>query len=133
MASADWYNSVTKRIINCAIGVHKELGPGLMESVYDVCLRKMLGKEGLSFKSQVVVPVCFEGEVLDKIFMIDLLVEDEIVVELKAIEIILPIHESQLLTYLKLAGKRLGLLINFNVVLLKDDIRRRINGNLNSV
>ncbi len=133
MATAEWYNLITKRIINCAIQVHKELGPGLMESVYDVCLRKVFLREGLNFKSQVVVPVCFKEEVLDKIFVIDLLVEDAIVVELKSIESVLPIHEAQLSTYLKLANKKLGLLINFNVVLLKEGIRRRINGNLNSV
>ncbi|MEO6612741.1 MAG: GxxExxY protein [Chitinophagaceae bacterium] len=133
MTTEEWYNSITKRIINCAIEVHKELGPGLMESVYDICLRKTLLREGLKFKSQVVVPVCFKEELLDKIFVIDLLVEDAIIVELKAIEFVLPIHEAQLVTYLKLADKRLGLLINFKVVLLKDGIRRRINGKLNSV
>jgi len=133
MTTVEWFNSTTKRIINCALEVHKELGPGLLESVYDVCLRKILLREGQNFKSQVVVPVCFQGEVLEKIFVIDLLVEDEIILELKAIEMVLPNHEIQLVTYLKLADKRLGLLINFNVVLLKDGIRRRINGNLNSV
>lgn len=128
-----WYNSITERVIKCAIEVHKELGPGLMESVYEVCLKKTLIDDGLFVKSQVNLPVIFRGEQLDKDFVIDLLVEDEIILELKSVEGILPVHEAQLVTYLKLSGKKLGLLINFNVALLKDGIRRRINGNLNSV
>ena len=128
-----WYNSITERIIGCAIEVHKELGPGLVESVYEVCLKKVLIDDGLNVKSQVVLPVYFKRELLDKAFVLDLLVEEEIILELKSLETILPIHEAQLVTYLKLSGKKLGLLINFNVVLLKDGIRRRINGDLNSV
>lgn len=131
--SAEWYNSITERIIRCAIEVHKELGPGLVESVYEVCLKKVLVDDGLYVKCQLVLPVHFKGEILDKAFVLDLLVEDEIILELKSIEIILPVHEAQLVTYLKLSGKKLGLLINFNVIMLKDGIRRRINGNLNSV
>ena len=126
---SNWYNSITERIIRCAIEVHKELGPGLMESVYEVCLKKVLIDNGLDVKSQLVLPVYFKGELLDKAFVLDLLVEEEIVLELKSLEIILPVHEAQLVTYLKLSSKKLGLLINFNVVLLKDGIRRRINGN----
>jgi len=128
-----WYNSITERIIRCAIEVHKELGPGLVESVYEVCLKKVLTNDGLNVKSQLVLPVYFKGEILDKAFVLDLLVEDEIILELKSLEFILPVHEAQLVTYLKLANKKLGVLINFNVVLLKDGIRRRINGDLNSV
>ncbi len=128
-----WCNSITKRIIKCAIEVHKELGPGLMESVYQVCLKKVLIDEGLIVKSQVILPVVFKGTQLDKEFVLDLLVEDEIIPELKSVEVILPVHEAQLVTYLKLSGKKLGLLVNFNVTLLKEGIRRRINGNLNSV
>jgi GxxExxY protein len=126
------YNSLTERIIKCAIEVHKELGPGLMESVYEVCLKKVIADDRLNVTSQIIVPVHFRGEVLDKEFVIDLLVEDEIVLELKSVEVILPVHEAQLVTYLKLSGKKLGLLINFNVAFLKDGIRRRINGNLNA-
>ena len=128
-----WYNSITKRIIKCAIEVHKELGPGLMESVYEVCMKKVLIDEELFVKSQVILPVVFKGTQLDKEFVLDLLVEDEIILELKSVEAILPVHEAQLVTYLKLSGKKLGLLINFNVTFLKEGIRRRINGNLNSV
>ncbi|MES2763089.1 MAG: GxxExxY protein [Bacteroidota bacterium] len=125
------YNSLTEKIIKCCIDVHKELGPGLMESVYETCLISALEEDGFDVKRQVILPIYFKGKQLGKNFIIDLLVEDEIVLELKSIESILPIHEAQLVTYLKLSNKKLGLLINFNVVLLKDGIRRRINGNLN--
>ena len=87
----------------------------------------------LVVRKQVILPVVFKGVQLDKDFVIDLLVEDEIILELKSVEIILPVHEAQLVTYLKLSDKKLGLLMNFNVALLKDGIRRRINGNLNAV
>ena len=125
------YNAITDRIIHCAIEVHKELGPGLVESVYEVCLRKEMVDDGLNVKSQVPIPVYFKGEELDKYFVVDDLVEDSIILELKSVETILPIHEAQLLTYLRLANKKLGLLINFNVPRLRDGIRRKINGNLN--
>lgn len=127
------YNSITETIIGCAIEVHRELGPGLMESVYEVCLLKLLRDAGLKVQRQVSLPVHFKGEELDKQFIIDVLVENEIVLELKSVEVLLPVHEAQLVTYLKLADKRLGLLINFNVVLLKEGIRRRINGIINTV
>ncbi len=121
------FNAITDRIIKCAIVVHKELGPGLMESVYEVCFKKLLTDDGLDVKSQVVLPVTFQGVELNKTFIIDQLVEDEIILELKSVEHILPVHEARLVTYLKLANKKLGLLINFNVALLKDGIRRRVN------
>jgi len=133
MLSESWYNKTTHLIIKCAIEVHRELGPGLMESVYQVCLNRVLMNEGLTVKSQVIIPVIYKGEVLDKEFVIDLLVEDEIIVELKSLEGVLPVHEAQLVTYLKLANKKLGLLINFNVSLLKDGVHRRINGKLNAM
>jgi len=124
------YNLLTHQIINCAIEVHKILGPGLMESVYDRCLFEEFKYKGLYVERQKVLPVTYKGHTLDKEFIIDQLVEDEIVLELKSVEGILPIHEAQLLTYLKLSQKKLGLLINFNVPILKDGIRRKINGNL---
>ena len=112
------YNLITARIIRCAIEVHKELGPGLMESVYEVCLKRVLQLAGLQVISRVVVPIYYNNEKLDKDFIIDLLVEEKVIVELKSVEVILPVHEAQLVTYLKLSGKKLGLLINFNVPLL---------------
>lgn len=125
------YNSLTEKIIRCCIDVHKELGPGLMESVYETCLVSVLEEDGFKVSSQVELPVYFKGRKLNKNFIIDLLIEDEIILELKSVESILPIHEAQLVTYLKLSNKKLGLLINFNVTLLKDGIRRKINGDLN--
>ena len=128
MLSKKEYDEITSTIIGAAIEVHKELGPGLLESVYEVCLQRVLIKKGLSVKRQVQLPINFQGELLEKDFFIDMLVEDEIIIELKSIDGLLPIHEAQLLTYLKLSGKQVGLLINFNVVLLKDGIKRRVMG-----
>lgn len=125
------YNKITSQIIESAIEVHKELGPGLLESVYEVCLVSAMRERGLYVQKQVVLPVHYKGEALDKEFIIDVLVDDLIVLELKSVEAILPIHEAQLVTYLKLSNKKLGLLINFNVPLLKEGIRRKINGKLN--
>lgn len=122
------YNTCSNEIIGAAIDVHRELGPGLLESVYEVCLISELRNRGLNVKSQVSLPLYYKGEKLDKEFRIDLLVEDEIIIELKAVDELKSIHEVQLVTYLKLANKKLGLLINFNVPLLSRGIKRRING-----
>ena len=119
-------NGITQQIIGAAIAVHKEFGPGLLESVYEVCLMQEMENNGLKVASQVELPLWYKGKLTDKKFRIDLLVEDEIIVELKAVDSLLPIHEAQLLTYMKLTNKHLGLLINFNVPLLKDGIIRRI-------
>ena len=119
-------NSITQQIIGAAIAVHKEFGPGLLESVYEVCLMQEMEENGLKVASQVELPLWYKGKLTDKKFRIDLLVEDEIIVELKAVDSLLPIHEAQLLTYMRLTNKHLGLLINFNVPLLKDGIIRRI-------
>ena len=127
------YNELSGKIIDACIEVHKELGPGLMESVYEVCLLSVLKKKNLDAKQQVLLPFFFKGEKLNKEFVIDILVDDKIILELKSLEIILPVHEAQLVTYLKLADKKLGLLVNFNVTLLKQGIKRKINGDLNAV
>ena len=124
------YNYLSQYIIGAAIEVHKELGPGLLESVYEACMVKELQNRGLRVESQVILPLYYKGVKLDKEFKIDLLVEDEIVVELKSVEEIKTVHEVQLLTYLKLANKKLGLLINFNVPVLTQGVKRRINGEL---
>ena len=121
-------NRISGLILQCSIEVHKQLGPGLLESVYEVCLIKELISKGLKVQRQVLLPVAYKQEMLNLDFRIDLLVNDEVIVELKAIEGILPVHEAQLLTYLKLAGKRLGLLINFNEALLKNGFKRMLNG-----
>ena len=124
------YNAISNKIIKASIEVHKELGPGLLESVYEYCLLDEFKKIGLFAKRQVQLPLYYKGIKLDKEFVIDILVEEKVIVELKSVETILPIHEFQLLTYLKLSGKKLGLLINFNVIQLKEGIRRKINGTL---
>lgn len=121
-----YLNGISSKIIGCAIEVHKELGAGLLESVYETCLILELKKQGLHVDSQVDVPLYYKGVMTDKTFRIDLLVENEIIVELKSVNEMLPIYEAQLLTYLKLANKHLGLIINFNVPLLKNGITRRI-------
>ena len=121
-----YLNGISKKIIGCAIEVHKELGAGLLESVYETCLILELEKQGLHVESQVDIPLYYKGQLTDKKFRIDLLVENEVIVELKSVNEVLPIYEAQLLTYLKLANKHLGLIINFNVPLLKNGIIRRI-------
>jgi hypothetical protein len=124
------YNKLTNLIVASAIEVHRELGPGLLESVYEICLLEELWKRNIKADHQVKLPIIYKGKQLDKEFFIDVMVEDAVVVELKSVEVILPVHEVQLLTYLRLADKKLGLLINFNVPVLKEGIRRKINGYL---
>lgn len=119
-------NNITEQIIGAAIAIHRELGPGLLESTYEACLAYELVGQGLRIEQQKVVPVRYRGVYLNCGYRIDLLVEGRVVVELKAVEELEPIHEAQLLTYLKLGGWKLGLLINCNVQVLKDGIRRRI-------
>jgi len=124
------YNNISYKIITAAMVLHRELGPGLLESVYEQCLMEELRIIGLSAKRQVHVPIFYKGNKLEKEFVIDILVENKIILELKSTEAILPIHEFQLLTYLKLSGMKLGLLINFNVTKLKEGLYRKINGTL---
>lgn len=121
------YNRISSLIIGAAIEVHRELGPGLLESVYEFCLAQELRNRHLSVDEQVHLPLFYKGQKLNKEFIIDLLVEKEIIVELKTVETILPVHEVQLVTYLKLAQKKLGLLINFNVPVLRDGVVRKVN------
>ena len=127
-SSIDELNALSSKIIGSAIEVHKELGPGLLESVYEICLSKELLSRNINFERQIFLPVLYKEEELNLSFRMDLLVNDEIVLELKAIDRILPVHEAQLLTYLKLSGKRLGLVINFNEAVLRNGIRRMLNG-----
>jgi GxxExxY protein len=115
---------VAKAVLDAAFTVHKTLGPGLLESVYETCLCHELSKRGIAFRSQVVLPIVYDGVRLDAGLRLDLVVAECLVVELKAVEKSNPLFEAQLLTYLKLTGHRLGLLLNFNVPLLKDGIKR---------
>ncbi|MCB9850585.1 MAG: GxxExxY protein [Phycisphaerales bacterium] len=117
---------VAAAVVDAAYTVHRELGPGLLEHVYEVCLAHELTKRGFRVERQVELPVSYDGIRFEVGFKLDLLVDDRVIVELKTVEKILPVHQAQLLTYLKLADKRLGLLINFNSALIKDGIKRMV-------
>ncbi len=121
-------NELTELIIGCAIRVHRQLGPGLLESIYEECLVHELCKAGLSVERQPIMPVVYDGLRMDSGYRIDIWVEKRIIIELKAVELLTDVHFAQLMTYLRLANCRLGLLINFNVVLLKNGIKRVANG-----
>lgn len=122
-------NKISGDIIQAAIEVHKELGPGLLESVYRKCLVKVLRDMGHEVKEEVCLPVVFRGEIVDeKGYRVDLLVDNDVVVEVKSVETMKPVFSKQLGTYLKLLELQLGLLINFNVPLLKDGVKRIVNG-----
>jgi GxxExxY protein len=121
-------NQVSGIVVNAAMRVHSVLGPGLLESAYQVCLEQELLKRGLSVEAQLGLPVVYEGEKLDWGYRIDLLVENLVIVEIKCVEAIHPVHEAQLLSYLRLSGKNVGLLINFYVPRLKDGIKRMVDG-----
>jgi len=121
-------NDITSKIISAAMKVHSELGPGLLESVYQECLYIELEDMGLHVQKEVLVPVIYKGREITKDgFRIDLLIEDAVVVELKSVEEVKPVHKKQLLTYLRLTHKQVGLLINFNEVMLKKGIFRIVN------
>lgn len=121
-------NDVARQIVDAAYRVHTILGPGLLESVYEAALAYELEKRGLRISRQQTVAVVYEAVHIHAGFHADLVVEGEVIVEIKALETVAPVHKKQLLTYLKLADKRLGLLINFNVALIKDGITRIVNG-----
>ncbi len=116
-----------REVVDAAIQVHRSLGPGLLESVYEVCLCHELGKRNVPFERQLSLPVVYDGVRLDAGLRLDILVAGCVVIELKAVEKLIPLHEAQLLTYLKLTGHRLGLLINFNSPLLKDGLQRIVH------
>jgi GxxExxY protein len=120
------HGELTRQIIGSAIEVHRELGPGLLESAYEECLCCELNDRKVNFQRQLTVPVSYKGLALDCGYRLDLLIEDTIIVELKSIEGFLPIHGAQLLTYMKLLSKPVGILINFNVPLLKQGILRKV-------
>ncbi len=120
-------NAIAREIVDAAFRIHTTLGPGLLESVYDTVLAYELGRRCLRLVRQQSIPVVYEGIRLDAGFRADLIVEDKVIVEVKSVELLAPVHRKQLLTYLRLADKRLGLLINFHVVLIKDGISRVVN------
>jgi|SRR5579859_804022 len=120
-------NELSKIILNAAFRVHTAVGPGLLESSYEACLACELRNEGLNVLTQVPLPLIYKEVKLEVGYRLDLLVEDLVVVEIKSVDTLAPIHQAQLISYLKLSGKRLGLLINFNVLHLKDGIKRVVN------
>jgi GxxExxY protein len=121
-------NAIAKEIVDAALRIHTTLSPGLLESVYQTVLAYELGRRGLRTVSQQPIPVVYENVRIDTGFRADLVVEDKVIVEIKSVELLAPVHKKQLLTYLRLADKRLGLLINFQVALIKDGITRIVNG-----
>lgn len=123
-------NELANKVIGTAIEVHKSLGPGLLESAYKECMYYKIGKVGLWIEKEKPMPLIFEGVKLDCGYRIDLLIENKLVIELKSVDALNDIHLAQTLTYLKLGNYKLGLLINFNVCLLKNGIKRVINGTL---
>jgi GxxExxY protein len=121
------FEYLASQVFGAALEVHKTLGPGLLESVYEFSLIKELQIRGIEFQSQTKVPLFYKGHDTAKEFFIDILIENEIIIELKAAEALAPVHQAQLLSYLKLANKKMGFLINFNVPLLKDGFKRMVN------
>jgi GxxExxY protein len=116
--------ALSERVIGLAIDVHRQLGPGLLESAYEECLCHEMKQGGISYARQVPLPVVYKSVRLDCGYRMDIVVEDELIIEIKAVERLLPIHEAQMLTYLRLSGHKVGLLMNFNGVVLKDGLRR---------
>jgi GxxExxY protein len=119
---------ITGQILDASIEVHRHLGPGLLESTYEICLMKEFQLRGIAAKRQVKLPIKYKEYELDQDYRIDILVEDEFILELKSVEFVLPIHQAQIITYLKLADKRIGFLINFNEVKLINGFKRIIQG-----
>jgi GxxExxY protein len=128
--ASDYVTQITDRIIGSAIDVHRELGPGLLESAYQACLEYDLSKKGVRFQRQVALPLTYQGMRLDCGYRVDLFVEDRVIVEVKAVEAIARIHYAQMITYLKLKRCRVGLLLNFNVTSMRQGIRRVTNWSL---
>ena len=130
MTERERLNGITEKIIGAAIQVHRVLGPGLLESAYEACLAFELGRGGLKVEQQKPLPLIYEQVKLECGYRIDLLVEGLVVVEIKSVDALAPIHEAQVMSYLKLSGCKLALLINFNVRVLKDGVRRFVNGTI---
>ena len=120
------YEQLTEKIIGAAIEVHKMIGPGLLENIYEECLCHELGLRRVAFERQIAVPLIYKGKNLNCSFRLDMVVEDLVLLELKSVSAILPVHEAQLLTYMRLLNKRVGFIINFNVPVLKNGIVRKI-------
>lgn len=120
------FDKWSNKVIGCAVEVHRHLGPGLLESVYSKCLAYEMRLQGISYIREARLPVNYKDITLEEGYRIDFLVEDELIIELKSVEEILPVHQAQVLSYMKLSGKNAGLILNFNVQLLKDGIKRMV-------
>ncbi len=125
-------NKIGSIVVDCAVALHRDLGPGLLETVYEVTLARALERRGLDVERQVAVPIEYEGERFAEGFRADLVVEGKVLLELKSVERVTPAHKKQLLTYLRLTGLKLGYLLNFGEALMRDGITRTINGSLDS-
>jgi len=125
--SMDKLNQISSEVVDAIYSTHKELGAGLLENVYEMCLCIELDNRNIKYRRQVELPIIYKGKKINSTYRIDILIEDSIILELKAVEKLLPIHEAQLLTYLKLSHIKLGFLVNFNVPLVKNGIKRMIN------
>jgi GxxExxY protein len=121
-------NEIGKKILGCALAVHKTLGPGLLEGAYEACLAHEIGKTGLHYQRQLTLPLVYDGIVVETGYRLDLVVNGRVVVEIKAVETLIEVHRAQLLSYLKLGGYRLGYLLNFNVPMMRRGIVRMANG-----
>ena len=126
-------NEIGSVVVDCAVALHRDLGPGLLETVYEVTLVRALERRGLSVQRQVAVPIEYEGETFAEGFRADLIVESKVLLELKSVERVTPAHKKQLLTYLRLTGLKLGYLLNFGEALMRDGITRTINGSLDPI
>ena len=129
LITAPRVNKITGAVISAAMKVHSHLGPGLLESAYEACLAHELRKQNLRVAQQVGLPVTYDGERMDLGYRIDLIIEDLVIVEIKCVEAINPVHQAQLLSYIRLSGRNVGLLINFHVAHLRDGIKRMVDGN----
>jgi len=130
MSEREELNRITEAIIGAAIEVHRALGPGLLESAYVACLVYELIQRGYKVLTEVPLPLVYKGVKLDCGYRLDLLVNDKVIVEIKSVDRLAPIHDAQIISYLKISGHKVGLLINFNVKMVKDGVRRFVNGNL---
>ena len=128
MKTREEIEAIAKIVVDAIIHVHRALGPGLLESTYQICLAHELQKRGIRVQCEVILPVRYDDVIIDAGYRIDMLVEDVIIIENKAVQELLPIHEAQLLTYLRLSGLKLGFLLNWNVRLMKNGINRMVNG-----
>lgn len=131
ISERDELNKITEAIISAAIEVHRALGPGLLESAYVACLIYELIQRSYKVLTEVPLPLIYKGVKLDCGYRLDLLVNDKVIVEVKSVDRLAPIHDAQIISYLKISGRKIGLLINFNVKLAKDGVKRFVNGNLN--